>query len=386
MTDFSRFTPLLGKDSALNQEARAILESVVRHEAERARQRTYDPLGPKARQRVEVSWDELVTQPQAIEETLGEEREAISQLAASLATQPISRVCIVGCGDSWISGIGVRSLFEAILRVPCEPLQALDFAYYYSQVVDERTLVLSLSSSGASPRSVEAMLMAQAQGAVSVAMTNTADSLMMQAADRSLLIHATRVGWPTQASTAAMAMMSQLAIDIARAKGFSSGTLDKLQAALDATPDQIAAVLEAHSDSIADIAEAEAHREMYLFAGGGPAYAAAMFGAAKVKEMTPNHSYAIPQEEFHHYHSLRPGDPLFIIAPHGPSVPRAMQTAERGKAWDGQVYAAVTQGSPLKDIVDAAFELPDMDERLSGLVYTVPAQLFAYHVAMAKFR
>ena len=136
------------------------------------------------------------------------------------------------------------------------------------------------------------------------------------------------------------------------------------------------------------VGEAEAGRHVYLFAGGGPAYACAMFGAAKVKEMTTqDHAYALPQEEYHHFHSQKAGDPLFVIAPEGPSVPRAVQSAARGKGWGGQVYGVVTKGgSPLLEHVDVAFELPKVDELLVPIVYTVPVQLFAYHVAMAKFR
>jgi glucosamine--fructose-6-phosphate aminotransferase (isomerizing) len=201
------------------------------------------------------------------------------------------------------------------------------------------------------------------------------------------LVHAKRQGWPTQASTAAMALMFQFAIDMAREKGVAKSELDEVERALYATPEQVTKVLKEENDRIVDIAKAEVDRHVYLYAGGGPAYSCAMFGAAKIKEETSDHAYALPQEEYHHFHSQKEGDPLWVIAPNGPSVPRARQTAEGGKRWGGQVYGVITEGgSPLKEHLDVAFELPAMDERLTPMVYTVPVQLFAYHVAMAKFR
>ena len=95
----------------------------------------------------------------------------------------------------------------------------------------------------------------------------------------------------------------------------------------------------------------------------------------------------MPLEEFHHYNSQKAGDPLFLIAPEGPSVPRARDTAHEGRRWGGQVYSLVTADeSRLDDCSNAVLRLPAVPEVLSALVYTIPVQLFAYHVAMSKFR
>ena len=230
-------------------------------------------------------------------------------------------------------------------------------------------------------------MMARARGARTLALSNTPGSALMTQSDHGLTIHAQRKGWPTQASTAAMALLCQLALDIGTALGRDSARVAALQSALDAVPDQIAQVIADHQDRIAAIAEAEAGRRMYLFAGGGPSFAATLFGAAKVKECTPDHAIAIPVEEFHHYNSQKAGDPLILIAPQGPLVPRAHDTAFEGHRWGGQVYAIVTDGERRFDgLADVVLHLPAMPEALSALVYSIPVQLFAYHLAMAKFR
>lgn len=283
--------------------------------------------------------------------------------------------------------VAVRSLFESLLGIPCEPVQALDMAYYYHQTLGPDALMITLSSSGITTRTVEAMMIAKAKGAHTLALSNTPDSALMLESDHRLTVHAQRKGWPTQASTAAIALLSQLALDIARAKGAAGVAVERLQQALDAVPDQIASVIADLDAVIVGIAEREASRGVYLFAGGGPSFAAAIFGSAKVRECSPDHGIAIPLEEFHHYNSQKAGDPLFLIAPEGPSVPRARDTAYEGRRWGGQVYSLVTgDETRLDDCSNAVLRLPAVPEPLSALVYTIPVQLFAYHVAIAKFR
>ena len=211
----------------------------------------------------------------------------------------------------------------------------------------------------------------------------------MNEADRGVMILAERKGWPTQSSTAAMAVLYQFGLDLARQqkKKAVAGEIERLEQALNATPDLIAHVLKAENALVADLAEKEVGQSIYLFAGGGPSYASALFGAAKVKECSPDHAVAIPLEEFHHYNSQKAGEPLLIVAPSGPTLPRALDTAREGKRWGGQVYSIVTEGNEiLRESSDAMITLPAMDERLAPMVYTVPVQLFAYHVAMAKFK
>lgn len=382
---YADLTPLLAEGSPLDEAQKALIaELFAREQSLMAALPTDDPLDPKRRSRVDFTLPEILEQPEVIRATLGRERAAIAAAARSVAASNLRRICMTGCGDSLAVMTGVRSLLEDMTGLPCEPIQALDLAYYQHRLLGPEVLVITLSSSGTTTRTVEALMMAKARGAQALALSNTPGSALMMQSDHRLTIHAQRKGWPTQASTAAMALLSQFAIDIGAARGLD---VSALQAALDAVPDQIAQVIADHQDSIAAIAEAERDRSTYLFAGGGTSYAAALFGAAKVKECTPDHAIAIPQEEFHHYNSQKLGDPLMLIAPAGPSVPRAHDTAQEGKRWGGQVYAIVTGDEPrFDDVADAVLRLPAVPEPLSSLVYTIPVQLYAYHLAMAKFR
>ncbi|MBB3454304.1 glucosamine--fructose-6-phosphate aminotransferase (isomerizing) [Rhizobium sp. BK313] len=381
-------TPLLAPDSPLDQHSRKLVEELFEKEARLMDALpTDDPLDEKRRRRVELTRVEILAQPQAIRTTLAEEREATRATAAAFAGLGIKRIVMTGCGDSLAVMIGARLFFEELLGLPVEPIQALDYAYYASRTSGPDTLVITLSSSGMTTRTVEAMLIARSLGARTLALSNTPGSALMTESDHGLMVRAERKGWPTQASTAALALLCQFALDWARTTGLNPDLVETWQAALDAVPQQIAGVIEVHEPAIEAIAKRERDRLVYLYAGGGPAYASAMFGAAKVKECSPDQGIAIPLEEFHHYNSQKEGDPLFLIAPSGPSVYRARDTAFEGKRWKGQIYSVVTEGEAMLDpYSDIVLRLPAVPESLAALVYSVPVQLFAYHVAMEKFR
>jgi glucosamine--fructose-6-phosphate aminotransferase (isomerizing) len=384
----SYVTPLLHPDSPLDAKARALVEMLFEKEARLMDALpTDDPLDEKRKRRVELTRVEILGQADAIRNTIREARAETIETAQYFASQGVKRIIMTGCGDSLAVMFGVRDIFEMLLGIPVEPIQALDYAYYASRTTGPDTLVITLSSSGMTTRTVEAMLIARAMGAKTLALSNTPGSALMTESDRGLMIRAERKGWPTQASTAAMALLAQFAIDWARAANHSDVRIEGLQAALDAAPGQMANVVETHEAALIEIARIEADRSFYLYAAGGPAFASAMFGAAKVKECSPDQGLAIPLEEFHHYNSQKEGDPLFLIAPDGLSIFRARDTAFEGKRWKGKIYSIVTENQSMLDTYsDAVLRLPAVPECLAALVYSVPVQLFAHHVAMEKFR
>lgn len=383
-------SPLLDADSPLDDRQKDVVRRV--HEAERAKAVTLPTdaaLDEQRRRRVELTRDEMWTQPEAIATTLDREGDAIRQVAKQVAARELDRVALIGCGDSLAVMVGLRGLLEHVLGVPCEPLQSLDFAYYAGALADERSLVVALSSSGETTRTVEAALVAQRLGAFTLALTNTEGSTLMQESDLTLRVHATRRGWPTQASTAAMALLARLALDVAQVGPgrVDARSLDRHEQALADLPDQVGAALQRHDAAVRQAATATADRRVYLACAGGPAYACAMFGAAKVKECSPDHAVAIPLEEYHHYNSQKEGDPLLLTVPPGRTVSRARDTAEEARRVGGLVHLVHAEGDDrLTGLADAAFALPPVPELLAPVLYTVPSQLFAYHLAMAKFR
>ncbi len=379
-------TPLLAADSPLDARSRALIADLFSREQQlMAALPTDDPRDPKRLRRVMLTRGEMAAQPDAIRTTWRREEAAIEAVARELAGTRLSRVFLTGCGDSLAVMTGARLLLEDMLGVPCEPIQALDLAYYYNRTLGPDTLVVTLSSSGTTTRTVEAMLIARARGAVTLALSNTPGSALMVESTRGLLIHAERRGWPTQSSTAAMALLCRLGARVGLLGGRPGAPA--LCDALASLPDRMAETLASCDPILARLAALEAERRIYLYTGGGPAYAAAQLGATKMKECSPDHAIAIPLEEFHHYNSQKPNDPLFVLAPAGPSLARARDTAEEGRRWGGQVYSIVNgDESTLDHCSDTVIRLAPVPESLAAFTFAIPLQLFAYHVAMEKFR
>lgn len=380
-------TPLLSMDSTLDERSRELISRIYKEEQQKALTLpTDDPTDSKRKKRVEYTIEEIYGQPDAVAKTLSEERQNIKEAAYHLTRRKINKIYMTGCGDSIAALHAARMFLEELLDIPCEAMQALDFAYYGNKIVDENTLVIILSSSGATVRAVEAMLVARNKGAQTISLSNTAGSPLMVESTRGLLIHAERKGWPTQSSTSATAMVMQLGIDMAAEYNYDPDKLKEFQETLDSIPNLMKKVTEISENDIAEIAKIEAQKEIYLFAGGGPSYSSAIYGAAKVKETTPNHAIYIPLEEFHHYNSQKKGDPLFIISPSGYSIPRAMDTVHEGQRFGGTVYVITTEGEDsLASAADRAILLPKINEYFCSLLYSIPIQLFGYYVAMEKF-
>lgn len=379
-------TPLLDPEGPLDERQRAVVTRVA--EAEYAKilgLPTDDPLDPKRRYRVEVTRGELLAQPQAIESTWARNTDVLGSLAGRLSAAAPKRAFLVGAGDSLAVMVAARDVFELVLGIPCEPVQSLDLAYYRGHLLDGDALVIALSSSGETTRTVEAALVAQHAGALTVALTNTPGSSLAQESDTTLVIEATRVGWPTQASTAALALLYRLAVEIAKQRGVAAGI--ELERVLLELPRLMGDVIARHEKAVEGVAEAEHAKEMYLFSGGGPSWACAIIGSAKVRECSPDHAQPIQVEEYHHYNSQKEGEPLWVIAPDGPSVARAVDTVRDARRYGGTVYVVTTEGvDRFDDLADLVIHLPATPEMLSPLLTVIPVQLFGHHVAMAKFR
>lgn len=363
---------------ALDERRRGVLADVA------TRERAFilagagdDPLDPERRFRVEATRGEMFAQPDAIRRTLAANAPTLKSLAAYLAGR-FDRVLLVGAGDSLAVMVAARSALEAALRVPCEPAQSLESAYYLAPLIGPRTAVLALSSSGETTRTVEAVMVAQSRGAYTVCLTNTVGSTLEREADAALIVTATRIGWPTQSSTAALALLYALAVEV----GGGAGPRRELAG----LPDVMGAVLDGLDGPVADLAAGEVAADMVLFCAGGPTYAAAVIGAAKVKECTPAHAQAVQVEEYHHYNSQKAGEPLFLLAPTGPTVPRAVDTATDARRWRGRVHVVTTGGERRFDgLADSVTALPPVAEPFAPLLYVLPAQLVGYHLGMAGF-
>lgn len=341
-----------------------------------------EPGDPERFRRVALTETEMMSQGDAIRATLEANAAPLAAIAADLKGRPIRRIAMVGCGDSWVSGYGVRHVMERLLGAVAEPCEAFDFANYGLDVVDAETVVIGLSSSGKTEPVIDGLKGAAARGAYAIGLSNTLGSPLMEEFPGALHIRATRGGWPTQSSTAAMALKLALTAEVAEARGHDAAAL---RAALAALPDQVDAVSKAFYDPARDLAARLARADLVLLAGAGPYFAPAAFGAAKLKELAPIHAYAFPLEEYHHYRTQKAGDPMFLIAPDAASHLRAAETAIMSRGSEGVCIALVPEGeTEIAGIADVVWHLPEVAVETAPIVYSVPLHLFGYHAAVER--
>lgn len=340
------------------------------------------PGDPERFRRVALTEKEMMSQGEAIRATLAANAGPLAAIAADLKDRPIRRIAMVGCGDSWISGFGVRHVMEQVLSAVAEPCEAFDFATYGLDVVDDQTVVIGLSSSGKTEPVIDGLKGAAARGAYAIGLSNTLGSPLMEEFPGALHIRATRGGWPTQSSTAAMALKLALTAAVAEAKGIDVASL---QAALADLPEQVDAVSQAFYEPAKTVASRLARADLVLLAGAGPHFAPAAFGAAKLKELAPIHAYAFPLEEYHHYRTQKAGDPMFLIAPDTASHTRAAETAIMSRGSDGFLIALVPEGeTEIAEIADVVWHLPPVAAETAPILYSVPLHLFGYHAAVER--
>lgn len=348
-----------------------------RFSALRSEPSTDAPRDPARLARVERTRAEMLVQGAAIAATLGEAAPALTELAARLAGRRIAEVVIVGCGDSWFAGLAARGAFRARLGVPASGMQALDYALYEADEAGPGTLLFGISSGGATPAVVQALDRARARGAFAVGITNTPGSPTHTGFDAGLLVQATRRGWPTQSTTATIALL------VAAAEAMAPDTA--LRSALAALPEHVAQVSALAAAPMAEAGSAFARSGFLAFTGAGPFHATAEIGAAKIRELGPVHAIAWPLEEMHHYRAQKPGDPLVLIAPDAASRARALDTAIVGAGVGGRTLALL--GAPdreIADLVERHLVLPPTHPLVAPLLFAVPLHHLAHAYAVAR--
>ncbi|HET6501057.1 MAG TPA: SIS domain-containing protein [Amycolatopsis sp.] len=378
-------TPNLTDHPVLDGRARAVLARL--DDAERTAALALpsdDPLDPNRRFRTDATRPELLAQPEVVRRNWALNETALVETAERIRRHAPDRVLLAGAGDSLAVMTAARLALESMLGVPCEPVQSLELAYYYAHDITPRSLVVALSSSGETTRTVQALLVARTAGAMTLALTNKPHSTLAAESTATLLVKATRVGWPTQSSTAPLALLLRLAGLVGVARGVPAAPA--LLAELDTVPELMAATIERADAMIAEQAAAEQSGRMYLFTGAGPNHASAVVGAAKVKECTPDHAVAVQLEEFHHYNSQKAGEPLWLLVPSGRATARGVDTVHEAHRLGGHVYAVTTEGESAYDgLARGVLHLPVLSDALSPLLYFLPAQLVGYHLAIRKF-
>jgi glucosamine--fructose-6-phosphate aminotransferase (isomerizing) len=331
--------------------------------------------------RVERTRVELFGQGAAIRATLAAAEAPLAEIAARLAGRTIERIVVAGCGDSWFAGLAMRHALERLTGRPAEGVQALDYAAYGAAVAGPGTLVVGISSGGNTPAVMAALTAAAAGGAFTIGVSNTPGSPITTDFDAALLVEATRRGWPTQSTNATMALLVALGAAIAP----ESPVCPALRAELATLPDIVDRLCVALDAPLRATAAVWAPADLVLFTGLGPNFAAAAIGAAKLRELSPVHGFALPLEEYHHYRSQKAGDPIVVVATDPASVERALDTALVAEHVGGPLLAILAAPAPeIERRAAAVVRLPAVSPALAPMLSILPLHHLAHHFAVAR--
>jgi glutamine---fructose-6-phosphate transaminase (isomerizing) len=301
----------------------------------------------------------------------------------------VSRITIIACGTSFHSGLIAKYWFERIARVACEVDIASEFRYRAAEM-PAGGLALFISQSGETADTLAALRYARAQGQLIVAVVNQPESSMARESDAVLATHAgPEIGVAsTKAFTTQLVVLACLAIALARARGRIDHAREAaLTNALAEVPARASEVLN-HDERIQAIAQDLAETRDVLYLGRGTSYPLALEGALKLKEISYIHAEGYAAGEMKHGPIALIDDrvPIVVLAPTDELFDKTLSNVQEVLARGGKVMMISDREglNRLAGQVAWSIEVPHCEPFVAPLLYAIPIQLLAYHIAVIK--
>ena len=335
---------------------------------------------------------EIFEQPRAVTDTLtgrlGRGGEVHLEHFDLEALKGIQHISLVACGTSWHAALVGRDLIESIAGIPVSVEYAHEYRYR-RHIFGPGDAVIGISQSGETADTLAALGEVKARGVKVGAITNVMESAVARLSGDSLGVIYTHAGpeigvASTKAFTTQMVSLHLLAVGIGRTLGTLS--VEEATAELDALrhlPHWMEQALEGASQ-VAELAPWASEFDNYLFLGRGNLFPVALEGALKLKEISYIHAEGYAAGEMKH-------GPIALITEHFPTVAlvgsddlkaKVVSNIEELKARGGPVLIVASEGDEdLARIADQLVLVPEVPERLQPVIYSLPMQLLAYHVA-----
>ena len=338
---------------------------------------------------------EIHEQAQAVARTLAERiangkvLDAAFGPKANVALDAAKGIHIVACGTSYHAGLVARYWIEQLCRLPCTVEIASEYRYR-SPVVPEGTLFVAISQSGETADTLAALRAAKESGYVStLTICNVPESSMVRESDLVMMTHAgPEIGVAsTKAFTTQLAALALLTIALARRTGLEEKQERELVEQLADLPGLIEEVLGLDA-AIETLAEHFVDKHHALFLGRGVQNPVAMEGALKLKEISYIHAEAYAAGELKHGPlALVDEDmPVVTVAPDDALLEKLKSNLQEVRARGGELYVFADPRVQFGDRVGIhTMRMPSaIQDFQAPILYTIPLQLLAYHVAVLK--
>jgi len=336
---------------------------------------------------------EIFEQPTVVAQTLKsyirqvDQSVALPQMDFDLAG--VKRITIVACGTSYYAGMVAKYWLEQFARLPVDIDVASEFRYR-DPVLEPGGLALFISQSGETADTLAALRHCKANGQTIAVVVNVPTSSMAREADLLLPTHAgPEIGVAsTKAFTCQLAVLAALAAHMAVKRGRMSREeeAEVVRHLLEA-PAMLNAAL-GYDEEIAAMAHHIAPARDVLYLGRGPDYPLALEGALKLKEISYIHAEGYASGEMKHgpIALIDEGVPVIVLAPSGPLFEKTVSNMQEVSARGGKVVL-ISDWEGIAEAGEdcmAVVEMPKVHPLIAPLVYAVPVQLLAYHVALVK--
>ena len=338
---------------------------------------------------------EIFEQPRAVADTLAERyangrvlEATLGPRAAELLPQ-VRSVHIVACGTSYHAGMVARYYVEQYARLPCTVEIASEYRYR-SPVVPPGTLFIAISQSGETADTLAALKEAKrSHYLATLGICNVPESSLVREADLTLMTRAgPEIGVAsTKAFTTQLAALGLLGLALARHNGLAPEREAELVRQLTHVPEMLEHTLKLEPQ-IVEWAKRFIDKHHALFLGRGAAWPVAMEGALKLKEISYIHAEAYAAGELKHGPlALVDADmPVVAVAPNNELLEKLKSNLQEVRARGGHlfVFADPKAGIAPSPDVDVMLMPEHVEFFQVPLVYTLPLQLLAYHVAVLR--
>ena len=301
----------------------------------------------------------------------------------------IDRLTMVACGTAYYACLTAKYWFEQIARIPVEVDVASEFRYREPPIPD-RTVALFVSQSGETADTLAALRYCEGKADQIVSVVNVPESSIARESDLALPIYAgIEVGVAsTKAFTCQLTVLLLLALKAAAQRGeITPEQLADHLSAMRNLPASINAAL-AQNASMQSAARKLSEARDVLFLGRGLMYPLALEGALKLKEISYIHAEAYASGELKHgpIALVDKHVPVVVMAPRDNLFDKTVSNMQEVMARKGKVVL-ISDNQGLEEASDgvwASIEMPSVPNIVAPIVYAIPAQLLAYHTAVAK--
>ncbi len=305
------------------------------------------------------------------------------------ALESISRITISACGSAFYAGLTGRFWLESLAGIAADADVASEFRYR-APPLDANGLGLLVSQSGETADTLAALRYMKSRSQKVLSILNVPESSMARESDAILeTIAGPEIGVAsTKAFTAQLTVLAVLALGIARARGALTDTqIAALTDALLEIPAKAAQIL-INDAPIRALAARIAEARDVLYLGRGACFPIALEGALKLKETSYIHAEAYAAGELKHgpIALIDKAMPVIAIAPSGPLFEKTASNLQEAAARGGQiiVFSDAAGAAKLEKIAAETIIIPDIDPFAAPILYAIPVQMLAYHVAILK--